>query len=124
MNSFELLGRINWLDIKYTDSGTCFTKIMLAKKKPKTDNKYESFLITFFNTKNDNTAEKLANICKKGDYIRVKGQLGISRYAPKNADKVQEKIVLTGWTFVPVAWDDEQKKYVDIKAETTTQEAA
>jgi len=90
MNSFELLGRINRLDFRYSDSGTCFAKIMLEKKKPKKD-EYESFLITFFNTKNDNTAERLAETCKKGDYIRVKGQLGINRYAPQNSDKVQEK---------------------------------
>ena len=114
MNSFELLGRINWLDIKYTDSGTCFTKIMLAKKKPKSD-EYESFPVIFFNTRNDNTAERLAEYCKVGDYIRIKGQLGINRYAPKNADKVQEKVALTGWSFVPVAWDSEQNKYVDIE---------
>lgn len=114
MNKFELLGRINWLDIKYVDSGTCFTKIILSKKKPKSD-EYESFPIIFFNTKNDNTAERLAESCKVGDYIRVSGQLGINRYAPKNADKVQERIALTGWSFVPVAWDNEQNKYVDIK---------
>ena len=48
-----------------------------------------------------------------GDYIRIKGQLGINRYAPKNADKVQEKVALTGWSFVPVEWDSEQNKYID-----------
>ena len=65
--------------------------------------------------KNDNTAERLAENCKVGDYIRIKGQLGINRYAPKNADKVQEKVTLTGWSFVPVAWDSKQNKYVDIE---------
>ena len=116
MNSFELLGRINWIDIQYTESGTCFTKIILAKKKPKS-NEYESFPITFFNTKNDKTAERLAEQCKTGDYIRLKGQLGINRFAPKNADKVQEKIILTGWSFVPVVWDAEQNKYIDKEVE-------
>ncbi len=119
MNSFELLGRINWIDIKYTESGSCFTKIILGKKKPKSD-EYEGFPIIFFNTKNDNTAERLAEKCKVGDYIRIKGQLSINKYAPKNADKVQERIALTGWSFVPVAWDGEQNKYVDIQ----TNEAA
>ena len=112
MNSFELLGRINWIDFKITDSGTCFTKILLAKKKPKSE-EYESFPIVFFNTKNDNTAERLAENHRVGDYIRIKGQLGISKYVPKNADKVHDKLVLTGWSFVPVVWDAEQNKYVD-----------
>ena len=112
MNSFELLGRINWIDIKYTETGTCFTKILLAKKKPKSE-EYESFPIIFFNTKNDNTAEKLAENHRVGDYIRIKGQLGISKYVPKNGDKVCDKIVPTGWSFVPVIWDAEQNKYVD-----------
>lgn len=115
MNSFELLGRINWMDLISTESGSVITKIILAKKKPKSD-EYESFPITFFNTRNDNTAERLAEECKVGDYIRLKGQLGINKYAPKNADKVQEKIMLTGWSFVPVAWDSEQNKYVDLVA--------
>lgn len=116
MNSFELLGRINWLDCKYTEYGNCVTKIMLAKKKPKSD-EYESFPIVFFNTKTDKTAERLAEFCKVGDYIRIKGQLAINRYAPKNADKVQERISLTGWNFVPVEWDSEQNKYIDKEIE-------
>ena len=119
MNSFELLGRINWIKIQYTESGTCYTKIILGKKKPNSDD-YEGFPITFFNTRNDNTAERLAEQCKVGDYIRIKGKLGINRFAAKNADKVQEKIDLTGWTFTQVAWDSELNKYVDI----TTEQAA
>lgn len=114
MNSFELLGRINWIDIKYLESGTCYTKILLAKKKPKTD-EYESFPIIFFNKKDDDIAERLAEQCKVGDYIRLKGQLGINKYAPKNAEKVQEKISLTGWSFKQVVWDSNQNKYVDVE---------
>lgn len=114
MNKFELLGRINWIYINYSESGSCFTKIILAKKKPKSD-EYEAFPITFFNTRNDNTAEKLYEQCQVGDYIRINGQLGINKYAPKNADKISEKIELTGWNFVQVAWDSQQNKYVDVK---------
>lgn len=119
MNNFSLLGRINWLDCKYTEYGNCITKIILAKKKPKSD-EYESFPIVFFNTKNDNTAEKLAEYCKVGDYLKITGQLGINRYAPKNSDKVQEKISLTGWSFVPVEWDSGQNKYIDKEIQTET----
>ena len=113
MNSFEILGRINWLEIKYNEKGTCFTKIILAKKKPKVD-EYESFPITFFNTKKDNTAERLAENLKVGNYVRVKGKLGINKYAPKDATKIQEKIELTGWAFTQVAWNNEENKYVDV----------
>ena len=93
MNSFELLGRINWMDLISTESGSVITKIILAKKKPKSD-EYESFPITFFNTRNDNTAERLAEECKVGDYIRLKGQLGITNMHQKMQIKFKKKLCL------------------------------
>jgi len=121
MNKFELLGRINWLDIKYNESGSCFTKIILAKKKPKSDVKkqyrtddYESFPIVFFNTRNGNTAERLAENCKVGDYIKVNGMLTINKYSPKDSDTVHTKIELLGWGFKQVMWNSEENKYIDI----------
>ena len=89
MNKFEILGRVNWIEIKYSEKGSCFTKILLAKKLPKKD-EYESFPITFFNTKNGETAERLAETVKEGDYIRVTGKLGINRYIPKGQTRVKE----------------------------------
>jgi single-stranded DNA-binding protein len=112
MNKIELLGRLNWLDIKYYDSGTCVTKILLARKLPNKD-EYESFPIAFFNTKNDNTAERLAEECKHGDYIRIVGKLRMSTYTTKDNRK-QSKLEIIGWNFVKVQWDAEQNKYVDI----------
>ena len=35
-NSFRLVGRVGWLETKYTDNGTCITTINLGVKKTKT----------------------------------------------------------------------------------------
>lgn len=32
-NSFRLVGRVGWLETKYTDNGTCITTINLGVKK-------------------------------------------------------------------------------------------
>lgn len=116
MNKFEILGRVNWIEIKYSEKGSCFTKILLAKKLPKKD-EYESFPITFFNTRNGDTAERLAETVKEGDYIRVTGKLGINRYIPKGQTRVKEDVELIGWGFQKVKWDSEQNKYVDVVEE-------
>ena len=113
-NGFKLLGRINWLDIEYnSETAKPITKIILAKKVPKTENKYESFTITFFNTKNDNVAERLAEVCKKEDYIRVVGKIGNSKFTPKGQDKEVTRLELIGWNFKKVEWCAEKNCYID-----------
>lgn len=114
-NSFELIGRIGWMDMIYLDSGTAVTTINLGVKKDK--NTYENFFIKFINSANskNRTAEKLAENHKTGDYIRVKGSLSIDKFTPKNADKEIEKISLLGWGFKPVVFDEETKKFIDVE---------
>lgn len=112
MNEFKLLGRLNWLKIQYFDNGTCMTSIYLGKKKPKTD-EYETFPILFFNTKKDNVAERLAECCVQGDYIRINGKISINEYESKDGKK-HTKIELIGWNFKKVKWNSELNKYEDI----------
>lgn len=133
MNEFKLLGRLNWLKIQYFDNGTCMTNIYLGKKLPpslvarlpanhKTEDEYETFPIVFFNTKNDNVAERIAEDCKQGDYIRLNGKLGINTYQGKDGKKYS-KIELIGWNFKKVCWDAEQNKYVDVASEDDAEAA-
>lgn len=134
MNEFKILGRLNWLKIQYFDNGTCMTNIYLAKKLPpslvsrlpsnhKPEEEYETFPVVFFNTKNDNVAERIAEDCRQGDYIRINGKLGVNTYQGKDGKKYS-KIELIGWNFKKVRWDAETNKYVDLEAEETQQEEA
>ena len=128
MNEFKLLGRLNWLKIQYFDNGTCMTSIYLAKKlmpaqisklpaNHKAEEEYETYTIIFFNTQKDNVAERIAETCKQGDYLRVSGKLSINNYSSKD-EKKRKKLELIGWNFKKVCWDGENNKYVDCEDET------
>lgn len=112
MNEFKILGRLNWLKIQYFDNGTCMTSIYLGKKKPKVD-EYETFPILFFNTRKDNVAERIAENCVQGDYIRINGKITVNEYETKDGKK-RSKIELIGWNFKKVRWNAELNKYEDI----------
>lgn len=112
MNEFKLLGRLNWLKIQYFDNGTCMTSIYLGKKKPKVD-EYETFPVLFFNTRKDNVAERLAENCVQGDYIRINGKITVNEYETRDGKK-RSRIELIGWNFKKVQWNAELNKYEDI----------
>jgi len=121
MNKFELLGRVGKVDITYKESGTCFTQISIGvtngKKNTEGKKLYDNFYITFFNTKNSNTAERLAEEVKEGDYIRVEGKLTDNVYTPQGAEKPKHSLQLIGWGFCKVVFDEATRKYVDVKKE-------
>ena len=89
-NSFRLIGRVGWLETKYTENGTCITTINLGVKKNKTD--YENFFIKFLNSAESKVkiAEIIADKVRKGDYIRVTGSLSIDKFIPKNSTDGKE----------------------------------
>ena len=107
------MGRLNWKEIKYFESGTCRTKILLSKKRPKANNadetqNYDSFPIIFFNNKNDNIAERIAEDVSEGDYVHIVGTL--TRNQPKNKTSKETEIV--GWDFRKTKWSNDKNKYV------------
>lgn len=115
-NSFRLVGRVGWLETKYTDNGTCITTINLGVKKNK--DTYENFFIKFLSgvEAKVKTAEIIADKVKKGDYIRVTGSLSINKFVPKNSTdgKEIEQVSLLGWGFKPVRFDEEKRTFVDV----------
>lgn len=115
-NSFRLIGRVGWLETKYTENGTCITTINLGVKKNKTD--YENFFIKFLNRAESKvkTAEIVADKVRKGDYIRVTGSLSIDKFIPKNSTdgKEIEKLSLIGRGYKPVRFDEEKRTFVDV----------
>ena len=113
-NYFELVGRIGWLDYKITDARTCICKINLGCKKDKEN--YENFFITFLGNLESkrNIAENFADMCKKGDYVRVKGSLRIDKFTPKGASEPVERLSLIGWSFNHVEFDEGRRCFVDV----------
>lgn len=119
MNEFNLLGRVGKIEITYKENGTCLTKVSIGvpNGKVNTEGKklYDNFWITFFNTKNSNTAELIAEEVKEGEYIRVHGKLVDNVYTPQGADKPKHSLQLLGWGYCKVVFDEVTRKYVDVK---------
>ena len=107
------MGRLNWKEIRYFESGACRTKILLSKKKPNANNpdetqNYDSFPIIFFNNKNDNIAERIAEDISEGDYVHIVCTL--TRNQPKNKTSKETEII--GWDFRKTKWSNDKKRYV------------
>ena len=116
MNEFTLSGRVNFIDIKYLESGKCFTRVLLSLKER--NGEYVSYPITLFNTSKGTTAEDIAEKVKKGDTVEIKGKLTIDKFKSKTGEDV-ERIGLIGFEFAKLTWDDRQKKYVKVTSAYT-----
>ena len=116
MNEFTLSGRVNFIDIKYLESGKCFTRVLLSLKER--NGEYVSYPITLFNTSKGRIAENIAEEVKKGDTVEIKGKLTIDKFKSKTGEDV-ERIGLIGFEFAKLAWDDRQKKYVKVTSADT-----
>lgn len=114
-NQFELIGRINYLDIKYNEKGSCILRILMSKKG-KEENSYNSFPITMFNK----TAQDFAETIQKGDSARITGKLGINKYTSKEGKEI-EKLELIGNSFAKVKYDETKKEYIQQDEAPTTQ---
>ena len=114
-NEVKLLGRVGKIDIEYKDSGSVITTLSLGVKNRKKE--WDNFYITFFNTKNKDTAELLADQVKEGDYIRINGELTVDKFTPKNSDKAVYKTKIIGWGYKKVQWDEEKRTFVDEEEE-------
>ena len=116
MNEFTLSGRVNFIDIKYLESGKCFTRVLLSLKER--NGEYVSYPITLFNTSKGKIAEDIAEEVEKGDTVEIKGKLTIDKFKSKTGEDV-ERIGLIGFEFAKLAWDDRQKKYVKVTSADT-----
>ena len=116
MNEFTLSGRVNFIDIKYLESGKCFTRVLLSLKER--NGEYVSYPITLFNTSKGTIAEDISEEVKKGDTVEIKGKLTIDKFKSKTGEDV-ERIGLIGFEFAKLAWDDRQKKYVKVTSADT-----
>lgn len=105
INEFELIARVNFKDLKYSQKGVAIGRLLLSKRKANNDNvEYQSFPVTLFNAE----AEKLGNI-DKGDMVHVTGSLSTSKY--EKDGKQIEKIELIANSVEIVDWNEEKKEY-------------
>jgi single-stranded DNA-binding protein len=111
-NKFELTARVNFVEIKYKESGTVFTRALLSKKG-KEEGTYDTFPITLFGK----SAEGFAEAIKKGDTVNVTGRISISKYNKDGKDI--ERVDLVAFEFTKVKYDESAKKYVAISDDTT-----
>ena len=110
-NTFELIGRVNYLNLKSLSSGSTLTRILLSIKRYKSD-EYDTFPITFFGE----LAESVADKVTKGDYIHVTGRLNIDKFKTKTGQDV-ESLALIANSYEKVTFDKEQKQFVVIDGE-------
>lgn len=106
-NTFELIGRCNYLDLKTLDNGKTYTRICVSKKGR--DENYLSFWVTFFG----DSSEEVAGSIQKGDYIHVTGKLDVDKYTNKEGKNI-ENLKLIGFTAERVTYDTDKKEFVVI----------
>lgn len=111
MNEFNVSGRCNYIEIKYTESGKCFTRVLVAEKQR--NGEYHTYPVTLFNTVKDNTAENIAEEIKKGDYVKISGKLTIDKFTAKTGEEV-ERIGLVGFGYNKLVWDEVTNKFIEI----------
>lgn len=111
-NTFELTGRVSFIDIKAFQSGAFATRVLISKKGRK-EGEYETYPITFFNEK----AEAIGEAIKKGDSVNIVGRLSYNKFVDK-AGNQREQIELIGFDFTKVVYDEKEKKYVPEKSES------
>ena len=104
-NEFELIARVSFKDIKYSQKGNAVGKLLLSKRKAGKDSvDYQSYNVVFFN----DVAEKTAEI-EKGATVHITGILSTSKF--EKDGKQVERLELIGNTIELVDWNDETKKY-------------
>ncbi len=119
MNEVRLLGRVGSIDLKYNETtAKPVAKISIGvpngKKSDDGKTLYDNFYVAFFNSAKVPTAEKLVEVIKEGDYIRIAGKLTINKYK-KNPDdeKYTYDTQIVGFGFKKVIYDDFERKYID-----------
>ena len=110
-NKFELIGNVNYLDIKVSEKkGSFITKallgIYLGKDK---DGKaqYDSVELTMFG----DIAEKFGEDIKKKDAVYVDGRISINKYTNKDGKEVKTYQFVVN-SFKKVTFDKDKKEFV------------
>lgn len=104
-NKVELIGFINWSDLKEYKSGKV-AKFLLGKKIK--DNDYRSFPITMFGDEGEAAYKKF----KKGDRANFVGKLSMNIYEKDGVERKEIEII--AFEAKKVKFDEETKRYVEV----------
>lgn len=115
-NMFELTGRVNYINLDYSQSGNAYCRVLISKKAGKDSNEYRSMPIVFFGK----NAEHFANNVDKGDTVNVKGML--SSEEDKNTKKITA--ILVGLESTVVVYDENQRDYIPKIVKDVDEEAS
>ena len=110
-NTFELIGRVNYLNLKALNNGNTLTRVLLSIKRYKSE-EYDTFPVTFFGE----TSEDIADKIKKGDYIHVTGRLNLDKFKSKDGKDV-ESISLIGNSYEKITFDRDKKEFVVVEGD-------
>lgn len=111
-NIFELLGRVNYVNIKYTENAKAITRVLISIKRYKSE-EYDTYPITFFGEIAEAVAEKVK---AKEDYIHVTGRIGVDKYKSKDGRDV-EQLSLIGNTYEKVTFNKTKKQFVAVEGQ-------
>lgn len=111
-NIFELLGRVNYVNIKYAEKGKAITRVLISIKRYKSE-EYDTFPITFFGDLAESVGE---HVKAKEDYIHVTGRINVDKYKTKDGRDV-EQLSLIGNSYEKVTFDKSKKQFVAVEGQ-------
>ena len=109
-NKFELIGNVNFIDVKALEKGGFITKILLGiyLGKDKAGNaQYDSVEVTMFG----DIAEKFGDDVKKKDAVYVEGRITINKYTNKDGKEVKTYQFMAN-SYKKVTYDKAKKEFV------------
>lgn len=105
-NKFEITGRVNYISIKYTESGTGITRVLISKKNK--NEEYDAYGINLIGK----VAEDIYTDIKKGDYANITGKITVNKYKDKSGKDV-ERLELLGFEYKKAKYDENVKGFVE-----------
>lgn len=110
-NKFELIGNVNYLDVKVSkEKGNFITKILLGiylGKDRNGNSQYDSVEVTMFG----DIAERFGENIKKKDAVYVEGRISINKYTNKEGKEVRTPQFIAN-SFNKVTFDKDKKEFI------------
>lgn len=113
-NHFEIIGRVTYSSIKYTDGGLVVVRFLVIKQAPnKTSEDGNKVFDTYGIDMYGEDGENAYNTVKKGDYLWASGRIYIDSFTTKEGKDVN-LMKLVAKDYAVVAYDVDNKRYVEV----------
>jgi len=110
-NKFELIGNVNFIDIKALEKGGFITKTLLGiylGKDRDGNAQYDSVEVTMFG----DLAERFGEDVQKKDAVYVEGRISINKYTNKDGKEVKTTQFIAN-SYKKVTFDKDKKEFVE-----------